>query len=284
MRQKNYFMCLSKILIASFLAISTFAVSGQTVEQLRNNYTGNTTWDGTTLKFTTSGVINYSHNSWAIPSNVKNVIIGKNVTVTGRFDCTSNITIEGEDKMTSILFGTNQREYAAKNGGGDKLSGVRATSGNITLKNFTLLNAKGFGFTHRGGGFMTILDCRIIDERGGHHNNSDGIVTWGGGLVKNCYIKTGDDNIKVYGDITVEDTELVMIDNAVPIQLGWGNYGNGAKGTFKNITVSGTSGRFADGRTVISARSGIYNKTLVIDGIKITNPNASLVNFREGGW
>jgi len=270
----------------SFLLVLLLLLSqvfGQTVTQLRTNYTGNTSWDGSTLKFTSSGTIQYTHNGWDIPANVKKVVIGKNVQVTGRFDVESDVTIEGEDRNTSVLFGTNQQEYASNNGGGDGLSGVRATSGDVTLKNFTLLNSKGFGFTHRGRGFMTVIGCRILDTRGGHHNNSDGIVTWGGGLVKDTYIKTGDDNIKVYGDITVENTELVMIDNAVPIQLGWGDYGSGAKGIFRNLKVTGNSGRYADGKTVISARKGTYNKTLVFDGVTIDNPNASLVNFREGG-
>lgn len=265
-------------------------VFGQTVQELRDNYAGTTDWNDVTgtLTFSTSGTINIpgkTHNSWAVPNTVKTIVIESNVTVNGRFDTSSKITIEGKDKKTSKIFGTTISSYAKTQNGGnaDAVSAIRATSGDITIQNLTSINPKGYAFTHRGGGFMTILNCIILDTRGGSQNNSDGIVTWGGGLVKDCYLSTGDDNIKVYGSITVENTEIAMIDNCVPIQFGWGNYGSGAKGTFKNITITGTSGRGAEGRAVISAREGTYNKTIVIDGIKVNNPNASLVNFMASG-
>jgi hypothetical protein len=35
----------------------------------------------------------------------------------------------------------------------------------------------------------------------------------------------------------------MMITNSVPIQLGWGNYSNGAVGTFRNLRVFGDGGR-----------------------------------------
>ncbi len=265
-------------------------VFGQTVQDLRDNYSGATDWNAVTgtLTFSSTGTINIpgkTHNAWAVPNDVKTIVIDSNVTVTGRFDTSSKITIGGKDKKTSKIFGTNTTSYAKTQNGGnaDAVSAIRATSGDITIQNLTSLNPKGYAFTHRGGGFMTILNCIILDTRGGSQNNSDGIVTWGGGLVKDCYLSTGDDNIKVYGSITVENSEIAMIDNCVPIQFGWGNYGSGAKGTFKNITITGTSGRGAEGRAVISAREGTYNKTIVIDGIKVNNPNASLVNFMAGG-
>ena len=287
---KNHLLKLSQIigLLAIFL-VPTLLI-GQSLQDLQGNYSGNTTWNESTgtLTFSKSGTINLpnkAHNSWAVPNTVKTIIINSDVTVTGRFDVSSKITIEGKNKSTSQIFGTSIQEYAKTRGGGnaDVLSAIRATAGDITIKNLTSLNPKGYAFTHRGGGFMTITDCRILDTRGGHRNNSDGIVTWGGGLVERCYFSTADDVIKVYGNITVNDCEIVMVDNTVPIQLGWGNYGNGAIGTFKNLTISGTSGRNTEGKAVISAREGTYNKTINIDGIKINNPNASLFNFAAGG-
>ena len=281
-----YQLAMSKTLILVFMLVSGITYA-QSVSQLQNNYTGNINWNSSTgvLKFTSNGTIQFNQNGWKIPANVSKVIIGSGVRIVGRFDWENSgpITIEGENRNTSVLFGTSQTGYASRNGGGDKLSAVRATDGNVTLKNFTALNSKGFGFTHRGGGFMSVIDCNILDTRGGGGNNSDGIVTWGGGLVKGCFLETGDDNIKVYGDITVEDTEMRMVQNSVPVQLGWGNYGNGAVGTFKNIVISGDDGRGNDGNAVIVARSGTYNKTLTFEGITVTNPNAKLVSFRNQG-
>lgn len=290
MKQKNYSIKPSQIISLSVLLLSsTTSLYGQSVQQLQSNYTGNTTWNaGTgTLTFTSTGAIripNKAHNTWAVPTTVKKIVINDRVTVTGRFDVSEKITIEGKSKNNSTIYGTSRQRYAKDVGGGngDALSAIRATKGDVTIKNLTCLNSKGFAFSHRGKGFMTITDCRIIDNRGGHGNNSDGIVTWGGGLVERCYFSTGDDVIKVYGNITVNDCHIVMIDNAVPIQFGWGSYGSGAKGTFNNLKVSGNKGRVASGRAVISARKGTYNKTLKINSATIENSNASLFSFREG--
>ncbi len=261
--------------------------SSQSVAALLDMYSAKegVEWDPhrQTITFLKSGTIQSTQNSWRIPHTVKQVIIAENVTLIGRFDCSSDLVIEGQDRDNSILFGTDEPKYAKRNGGGDKLSAVRVTKGRVRLQNLTSLNPKGFHFTSRdGSGFFEISNCNLYDRRGGQQNNSDGIVTWGGGKVSNCYIASGDDAIKVYGSITVEDTHIEMIPNAVPIQLGWGNYGNGAVGIFKNIKISGTEGRYGAGRPIISARRGKYQKKILIDGITIDNPHASLLSFREG--
>lgn len=277
------------ILIVLFIVTCFTSVSAQNVNVLRSSYTGSTTWDNASaiLTFTSTGTIKAAaQNSWKIPQEVKKVVIAANVTVTGRFDCEFAVIIEGKDRCTSVLFGTNQQEYASANGGGDKLSAVRVegnTKPKVTIRNFTSLNPKGFHFTARNkSGLFTIQNCNLIDDRGGCCNNSDGIVTWGGGYVSNCYFETGDDIIKVYGDITVEDSHIEMVENTVPIQLGWGDYGNGAKGIFKNLKITGNSGRGASGNGVINARRGTYNKTITINGLDLNNSNASLFSFREG--
>ena len=59
------------VLICSFFVHSI--TNAQSVDQLRNNYTGNTTWNATTgvLKFSSNGTINFTQNGWKIPDNVK---------------------------------------------------------------------------------------------------------------------------------------------------------------------------------------------------------------------
>ena len=71
-----------------------------------------------------------------------------------------------------------------------------------------------------------------------------------------------------------------MVQNAVPIQLGWGNTGNDT-GTFYNLKIIGDSGRGNDGRAIIVGRRGAYTKTINIYGCSIENPNASWVSLRE---
>jgi len=92
--------------------------------------------------------------------------------------------------------------------------------------------------------------------------------------------RAGYDAIKVYNDILVEDTTIRMIQNCVPIQLGWGSYGDGATGTFRNLTIIGDHGR---SRTppVIEGTAGTYRKTIVIEGLKLENPKAALVRLRD---
>lgn len=275
-----------KTLLLSLLFLP-MSCTGQSIEALIEGYSqeGGVSWEASssTITFLQSGTIPFQQNGWDVPADVKKIYIKAGVTVTGRFDCTSNLVIEGENRQTSVLFGTDQTGYAKENGGGDQLSAIRVTAGNVTVKNLTSRNPKGFHFTSRiGSGLFEILDCDLLDTRGGGGNNSDGIVTWGGGRVHNCYIASGDDAIKVYGNITVEDTHIEMIQNTMPIQLGWGNYGSGATGVFKNLKITGNSGRFNSGRAILSARKGNYNKTILIDGLEVDNPNGSIFSFREG--
>ena len=72
-----------------------------------------------------------------------------------------------------------------------------------------------------------------------------------------------------------------MITNSVPIQLGWGNYSDGAVGTFRNLRVLGSGGRQNEGNAIISGRQGSYKVTINIDGCHIENPNGTLVSLRE---
>jgi hypothetical protein len=66
-----------------------------------------------------------------------------------------------------------------------------------------------------------------------------------------------------------------------PRVFGWGNYSDGAVGTFKNLTVLGNGGRGNEGNAIISGRKGRYDVTINIDGCHIENPNGTLVSLRE---
>ncbi|MCG8700924.1 MAG: T9SS type A sorting domain-containing protein [Bacteroidales bacterium] len=199
------------------------------------------------------------------------------------------MTFEGEDMNTSVLFGTTVKASLNSDGLDKKYTCVAYSSfygynnGDSYIKNLTCLNPLGFMFT--GKGHRLHLDkVRGIDNRGGIHNHSDGISAAGGSTVKNCYLETGDDAIKVYADILVEDTEIVMAQNCIPIQYTWGKNGNGAKGTFKNVKITGTKGRGTI-RAVFNLASrdcgDNYSKTIVMDGCIIDNPNATLFHMKD---
>lgn len=278
----------------------TNLIFAQPVENLIKNYSGSAAWDETnkTLTFESSGTIYFQdkvgngknsqtdqmQNFWDIPTEVQKIRIKANVTVTGAFHSFASCSIEGDDRETSIVYGSNQQRWADKNNpGGQDLSEwyyaqFQNYGGTLTIKNLTSLNS--YSFHVRGWQTVIHVDnCNFIDNRGGSGNHSDGFCGGDGSTVNNCYFETGDDVFKAYFDYTVTNCTINMVENAVPIQLGWGNYSNGAVVNFKNLTITGNSGRWRPNNTngVIVGRTGSYNVTINIDGLYLDNPNAHLV-------
>jgi len=276
------------LLAAGLLIVSATITFAQTVEQLQSAYSGKLVWNkaDATLRFTSSGDINFTNAGaksfiWQIPPEVKQVRIAKGVTVNGAFHSKADVTIAGEDRKTSVVYGTEEQSWPQKH----KLTAFQICSfqnigGVMTISNLTSLNPRAFHV--RGWAEVVhVAACDFIDRRGGHGNHSDGFEGGDGSTVHDCYFESGDDIIKVYFDITVTDTTIKMVQNSVPIQLGWGNYSDGAVGTFKNLTVLGNGGRGNEGNAIISGRKGRYDVTINIDGCHIENPTGTLVSLRE---
>lgn len=292
--QKKLFIILISIIttaysfcqIAPAPAISTF-------DDLKSAYSGNVEYDVTskTVTFTISGTINFlnriekTDNIWHIPNSILKVLINENVTVTGQFTWGHTMTFEGKDKYTSVVYGTSGRGVLNSFGLDKKYSCVAYStfygygSGDNYIKNLTCLNPLGFMFTGKNNCRLHLDGVRGIDDRGGFSNHSDGISSASGSTVKNCYLETGDDAIKVYANIYVENTDIIMVQNCVPIQYGWGTYGSGAVGTFKNVRITGNDGRNAEKFVInmasTSAGTG-YNKTIIMDSCVIENPVGTL--------
>jgi hypothetical protein len=274
--------------VACLLVVSSIMLPAQSVDRLIATYSGKLAWDqsNATLRFTTSGNIHFREAGtrsfiWQIPPEVKQVRIAKGVTVNGAFHSKASVTIAGEDRKTSIVFGTEEQSWPQKH---DLKAFTICTfqnfGGVMTISNLTSLNPRAF---HVRGWKEVVhaASCDFIDNRDGHGNHSDGFEGGDGSTVHDCYFESGDDIIKVYFKITVTDTTIKMIKNSVPIQLGWGNYSDGAVGTFKNLTVLGNGGRGAEGNAIISGRQGRYDVAINIDGCWIENPNGTLVSLRE---
>jgi len=273
------------VCVVCFAAVS---VSSQSLEQLRSAYSGKLAWDkaAATVRFTESGAINFTNAGaksfiWQIPPEVKQVRIAKGVTVNAAFHSKASVTIAGEDRKTSIVYGTDERSWADQcRLNAYEICTFQNFGGVMTISNLTSLNPRGF---HVRGWRQVVhaAYCDFIDNRGGWGNHSDGFEGGDGSTVDHCYFESGDDIIKVYFKITVTDTTIKMIRNTVPIQLGWGNYSDGAVGTFKNLTIFGDGGRPNEGNAIISGRHGRYTVTINIDGCQIENPNGTLVSLRE---
>jgi hypothetical protein len=270
------------------LLVTTAAAAAQVVEQLAPHFSGKFDWDRAsgTLRFTESGEINFAKAGlksfiWEVPVAVKHIRIAPGVTVNGAFHTRADIAIAGEDRKTSMVYGTDEQRWSQNRGiKAFTICTFQNFGGVMTISNLTSLNPRGF---HVRGwdNVVHAVSSDFLDLRGGHHNNSDGFEGGNGSTVHDCYFESGDDIIKVYHDVTVTDTTIKMITNSVPIQLGWGNYSDGAVGSFRNLTVLGTGGRANEGNAIISGRTGRYKVTVNIDGCRIENPNATLVSLRE---
>ena len=270
------------------LACSARWVLAQSVAELQTSCTGATTWDsaGGVLTFTGSGEIAFTNAGlksfiWQIPPEVKQVRIAKGVTVNGAFHSKASVTIAGEDRKTSVVYGTDEQRWSQNRSiKAFTICTFQNFGGVMTISNLTSLNPRGFHVR----GWDTVVHAvssDFLDRRGGFHNNSDGFEGGHGSTVHDCYFESGDDIIKVYHNVTVTDTTIKMITNSVPIQLGWGNYSDGAVGTFRNLRVLGSGGRGAEGNAIISGRQGRYRVTVNIDGCDIENANGTLVSLRE---
>lgn len=293
---------MQKLTFLSFFLLASMLCHGQSVKKLQESYSGKTEWDKSTgtLRFTASGTLffknktgtgkdlenDHKNHFWSVPKSVKKIFIAPNTKVTAAFHTYDDIEIVGENRKTSILFGTDLREWTDKNNpGGQDLkewyyAQLQNFKGTMTVKNLTLLNP--FSYFIRGyGAVVHVSDTDFIDNRGGHHNHSDGFSGGDGSTVTNCYFEAGDDVFKAYFDNTYTDCTIKMIDNSVPIQLGWGNYSDGAKVVFKNLKIIGDSGRTNADNAIISGRKGTYTVTVDIDGLEIENPNAVLVSLYD---
>jgi len=297
---KNSLYIFFIVFCATFNAMSQQAPapSISSFEVMKAGYTGNVEYNEQTkiVTFTNSGIMTFANrleqtnHIWHIPTNVLKIIINENVTVKGQFTWGHAMTFEGKNKFTSIVFGTNE-QGALNTEGLDKKYTCTAYStfygygsGDNYIKNLSCLNPLGFMFTGKSNCRLHLDAVRGIDNRGGYSNHSDGISAASGSTVKNCYLETGDDAVKVYADILVENTDIVMIQNCVPIQYGWGTYASGAVGTFKNVRIKGTNGRNAEKFVINMASTNAgdgYQKTIIMDSCTIENPNATLFLMKD---
>ena len=188
---------------------------------------------------------------WMVPSFIHTIQINAGVTVTGGFRVASNLSIIGEDRSSSHIYGTATKEWAlgpdgvrdpgtsCNNGGivaGDdrvddcnswKYSSVSSTGTGIgfvvNVANLTIENSRTYAVTslqikiHLDN--VYILNSRPKPD---YYSNSDGFAGGFGSSIKNSKIDTWDDAIKLYqGAMTVENVTIVHNSNGAPFQLGW---------------------------------------------------------------
>jgi hypothetical protein len=293
---------MKKIKILIVCLIGVLPIYSQSISELKQNYSGKIKWDEKTktVHFLKSGVIFFAHKTgfgkdlendqknhfWEVPKEVKNIIIGNSVTVTGAFQTSSDILIAGKDRKTSIIYGTDLKQWADANNPGKQnlkewhYSQFENRDGVMSIKNLTILNPFSY-FVQGFGHIVHVKSCDFIDNRGGNQNHSDGFVGGNGSTVDDCYFEAGDDVFKAYFNYSVSNCTIKMVENSVPIQLGWGNYSNGSVCNFKNLKIIGDSGRGGTDNAVIDGRAGKFTVTINIDGLEVENKNAVMVSLWE---
>ncbi|EWH09816.1 coagulation factor 5/8 type domain-containing protein [Catenovulum agarivorans DS-2] len=207
---------------------------------------------------------------WDIPCEIKTLVIDKNVTVTGHLRMTCEQTIQGKDRFSSIIYGTPTKAWArgenqkeddgtdcARNGQPAKVAGddilhdcekwqysgisVANNAPNnavYSIKNLTVENARTYAITSIRHTFyidgVNILNTREYPD---FQSNSDGIGGGEGTVIKNTYIDTWDDSIKLYREgMHVENVTIIHNANGSPFQLGWGKKPT-TNHTLKNIKI-----------------------------------------------
>lgn len=219
-------------------------------------YSGKAEWeaDTATLKFVSSGSMPADKEAffWEVPQSVKRIWIAPNVTVRGGFRVSFRPTenplhIQGADVRTSVIFGTEEEAWTTKNNVPDnakwKYGSVSVLAdATVHVSHLTSLNPRGYhisGYAQRS--VLHVSDCKVLDTRPGHNNNSDGFIGSAGSSIIDSEISTGDDAIKLYHDMTIRNVVIEHHRNGAPIQFGWGGETGRAHATIENLTIKGAS-------------------------------------------
>ncbi|MBR0226229.1 MAG: hypothetical protein IJL92_09250 [Thermoguttaceae bacterium] len=315
----GYIKSIALVGVLTFLVVVESLGAQETIDQLFGDdlvadglyFDGETSFDEETgaLTFLTSGLIQnpklkaryaqYEKNadlpldSWynvfIVPARVKRIIIGEDVTITGRFVIDHDCVVEGKNRKKSVIYGTSQTRYSHNRGEeyGEnwdapwKYSSIDVVgSATVYVKNLTVLNP--YGYCISGYAKGAVLHCQsvdMIDSRGGDQNNSDGFIGQAGSSLTDVYIETADDAVKAYHDLTMTNVEIVMLKNGAPVQFGW----NADDNEDSKVVVCGLVVRTRDGvdrynRGVFSWVSEDNTKVVcvTVNDVVIDAPNAYL--------
>ena len=224
------------------------------------SYSGETRWDAETgtLVFVSGGSMPPGKEEffWQVPPEVKRIHIERNVTVQGGFRVgfrapENPLHIDGGDRKTSVVLGTETERWTAGNGVAEndkwKYGAVSVLAdATVHVSNLTSRNPRGYhlsGYANRS--VLHVSQCDLLDTRPGQNNNSDGFIGAAGSTISDCFISTGDDAIKAYHDLVIRNVTIEHRRNGAPIQFGWGGDNGRAKVEIENLSIKGAS---KDGR------------------------------------
>ncbi|MEI6582234.1 MAG: hypothetical protein WCO43_01475 [Chitinophagia bacterium] len=230
------------------------------------------------------------------PAEVKTIVIAANVTVTGGFRLLNGINIKGEDRNTSIIFGTNTVAWARGPNKLDNSPDCNKTTGDdrasdclkwkygaiscmylpagdtIKVSTLTLRNARTYNITSFVAPIQ-VDNVYFIEQRTEESiSNCDGFCAGSGSSLTNSTFDVTDDAIKLYGNLTVKNVTILAHRNGAPFQLGWGSEPNSSH-TLENILVKGMEAQQYYNSGLFSWKSTTANttRTITINGLKTIN-------------
>lgn len=239
------------------------------------------------------------------PSSVKNIIIASNVTVTGGFRADHNIAIKGEDRNTSLIFGTNTDAWSRgpnkvddspncfTAGGDDKAADCKkwlygAISANnmsptdtLYVSNLTIRNARTYNITSINYP-IKVDNVYMVEQRSVESNsNCDGFGGGAGSSISNSTIEVTDDAIKLYKGMTVKNVTIKLRRNGAPFQLGWGNEPTSSH-TLDNVLIIGIEPQNQYNCGLFSWKSAKATTTRNIYIHKLKTQNLKFAQLRLG--
>lgn len=274
-------------------------LSADAMSQSPAHYSGEIEWDepSATVTFRTSGVMPDSKEGffWNVPATVKRIIIGENVRVTGGFRILyrkkeNPLHITGESRETSVVFGTDQQAWTARNSVAEndkwKYSTISVIEDAVVhVSNLTALNPRGYIISGYASQAVIHVDsCSLLDTRDGDNNNSDGFAGAAGSSLKNCLICTADDGIKIYNDITIENVTIEHHRNGAPLQFGWGGESKRVKAEIKGLLINGVDPEHRYNMAPLTWERGhAAVRKVSIDGLEVQT-QGQLYNEEQQSW
>lgn len=239
---------------------------------------------------------------WQIPKLVKTLVIAANTTVTGGFRADHQMTIKGESRNTSVIFGTNTVDWSrGPNGqddspdcntaGGDDrvpdcrkwqysaISAINLPPGDTLYVNtLTIKNARAYNITSITHP-IKVDNVYMLEQRAiAGASNCDGFGGGAGSAITNSTIEVTDDAVKLYRGMTVKNVTIILRRNGAPFQLGWGSEPTSAH-TIENVIVRGTDPQARYNCGLFSWKSTTANttRTITINGLKTENLENSFI-------
>ncbi|WP_186776327.1 hypothetical protein [Rubripirellula reticaptiva] len=232
---------------------------------------------------------------WRVPARVKRIVIDANVQVRGGFrvlyrEKANPLHIVGKDRKSSVIFGTDEDAWTDRNGVSEnekwKYSSVSVIEDAVVhVLNVTCLNPRGYIISGYANDAVIHVDsCSLLDTRDGNNNNSDGFAGAGGSSVTNSLISTADDGIKVYSDITIENTTIEHHRNGAPLQFGWGGKNETVSAQIKGLVIKGVDRENRYNMAPITWERGNDSvRNVSIDGLEV-EIKGEVYNEEEMAW